>query len=83
MIPPKTDNQGILSIKPRAIEERSSLRTVVQARAIAKELLDKTFKEPEINVAPDVDLKVGDGTTLKLRATTFQMTDGWVTGVLQ
>ena len=83
LIPPKTDNQGILSIKPRAIEERSSLRTVVQARAIAKELLDKTFKKPEIDVDPNVDVKLADGSVLKLRTTTFNMTDGWVTAVLQ
>lgn len=83
LIPPKTDTKGILSIKPRAIEDKSSLRTVIQARSIAKELLDKTFKEPEIEVDANTEIDMGDGTNLRLRATRVELTDGWVTGVLQ
>lgn len=83
LIPPSTDTKGILSIKPRAIEEKSSLRNVIQARKIAKELLDKTFKEPLIEVDPNTEVDMGDGTKLRLRTTRFEMSDGWVTGVLE
>lgn len=83
LISPATDTKGILSLKPKAIEGKSSLRTVIQARSIAKELLDKTFKEPLIEVDANKEVDMGDGTTLRLRATRFQMSDGWVTAVLQ
>ena len=83
VISPATDTKGILSIKPRAIEGKSSLRNVVQARSIAKELLEKTFKEPLTEVDANTEIDMGDGTKLRLRATRFQMSDGWFTGVLE
>lgn len=83
LLPPATDTKGILSLKPKAIEGNSSLRTVIQARSIAKELLDKTFKEPLIEVDANTEVDMGDGTKLRLRATRFQMSDGWVTAVLE
>ncbi|MEZ6126617.1 MAG: hypothetical protein R3C49_26135 [Planctomycetaceae bacterium] len=83
LIPPKTDTKGILSIKPQAIEEKSSLRTIVQARAIAKELLDKMFKEEKIKIDPTVEVKMGDGQKMKMKATTVEMSDGWVQGILE
>lgn len=83
LIPPPTDTKGIVSIRPQAIEGRSSIRSVVQARQIAKELLDKTFQDGPVKVDPDLDLTLGDGSKLRLRLTQFQMTDGWITAVLE
>lgn len=83
LIPPPTDTKGIVAIRPQAIEGRSSIRSVVQARTIAKELLDKTFQNGPVKVDPNLDLTLGDGSTLRLRLTEFQMTDGWITAVLE
>lgn len=81
--PPKTDPKSILSLRPQAIEGRSSLRSVAQARGIAKGLIDKTFKEPEIQIEPDVMVKMGDGSDLRVTVTEFELTDGWLTVVFE
>lgn len=83
LIPPKTGTRDILALKPKAIEGRSSPRSVIQARAVLKELLDKTFKEPEINLDSEVELDLADGTNLRLGVTAFQLSDGWLTMVMQ
>ncbi|MCA9085370.1 MAG: hypothetical protein KDA81_15010 [Planctomycetaceae bacterium] len=80
VIAPSTDVRGILSLRPRAIEGRGN---VAQARAIAKELLDKTFKEARTPIDSNVDVPLNDNRKIRLRLTTFELADGWVTGVLQ
>lgn len=83
LIPPATDAKGILSLRPQAIEGRSSLRSVAQARGIAKNLIDKTFEEPVVNIKRDVDIKMGDGSMMTLTITQFELTDGWLTTVFE
>ena len=83
LVPPATDARGILSLKPQPVEGKSSLRSVAQARGIAKEILDKAFPEPLIKVDPNLDLKMGDGSNLRLTVTRFDVNDGWITVVFQ
>jgi len=83
LIPPATDARGILSLKPQPIAGKSSLRSVAQARGIAKEILDKAFTEPLITVDPNIDLKMADKSILGLQVTLLEVTDGWITVVFQ
>ena len=83
LVPPKTDPKGILSLRPQAIQGRSSLRSVAQARGIAKGLIDNTFKEPVIRIEPDVIVKMGDGSDLRLTLTDLQLSDGWLTVIFE
>lgn len=83
LTPPATDAKGILSLRPQAIEGRSSLRAVAQARGIAKGLIDKTFKEPVIRIDPDVMIKTGDGSNIRLTLSQLELTDGWLTVVFE
>ena len=83
LIPPSTDARGILSLKPQPIEGKASLRSVAQARGIAKEILDKTFTEPLITVDPNLNLQMADKSDLSLQVTRLDITDGWITVVFQ
>lgn len=83
LIPPKTDPKSILALRPQAIEGRSSIRSVAQARKIAASLIEKTFKEPEIAIKRSVNVKMGDGSNLPLMITRFELTDGWLTVVFE
>ena len=83
LVQPATDARGILSLKPQPVEGKASLRSVAQARGIAKEILDKAFHEPIITVDPNLDLKMGDGSNLRLQVTRFDVNDGWITVVFQ
>ena len=83
LIPPATDAKGILSLRPQAIEGRSSLRSVAQARGIAKNLIDKTFEDPKVSIKRNVDIKMADGSMMTLTITRFDITDGWLTTVFE
>lgn len=83
LTPPATDAKGILSLRPQAIEGRSSLRSVAQARGVAKGLIDNTFKEPVVRIDSNLDIKMADGGSLPLRVTEFELTDGWLTVVFE
>lgn len=83
LTPPATDAKGILSLRPQAIEGRSSLRSVAQARGVAKGLIDNTFKEPVVKIKSSVDITMADGANLPLRVTQFELTDGWLTVVFE
>ncbi len=83
LIPPETDTRSVIALRPQLIEGRASPRTVIQARTVIKELLEKTFTEPEIEVDSNLDLVMGDGTNLRLQITRFEPNDGWLTVVMQ
>ncbi len=83
LIPPKTDTRSIIGLRPQLIEGRASPRSVIQARTVIRELLEKTFPEPTIPVDSNLELKMGDGSNLRLRLTRFDTTDGWLTVVMQ
>ena len=80
---PRTDPRGILSLRPRAIAGKGSLRSVAQARGIAKEILDKAFKQPVTELDSTLDLELKDRENLKLQITQLEITDGWVTLIME
>jgi hypothetical protein len=80
---PRTDPRGILSLRPRAIEGKGSLRSVAQARGIAKELLDKAFKKPLTELDSTLELELKNRENLKLQITQLEITDGWVTLIME
>jgi hypothetical protein len=80
---PRTDPRGILSLRPRAIEGKGSLRSVAQARGIAKELLDKAFKQPLTELDSTLELELKNRENLKLQITQLEITDGWVTLIME
>ncbi|MCA9051677.1 MAG: hypothetical protein KDA89_23225 [Planctomycetaceae bacterium] len=79
LIAPDTSTRGILGLYYTAIEGRTN----VQARVIAKQLLEKTFKEPRTKIDGNLEINSADNRKLRLRVTKFEITDGWVTSVLQ
>jgi hypothetical protein len=80
---PRTDPRGILSLRPRAIEGKANLRSVAQARGIAKELLDKAFKQPLTELDSTLELELKNRENLELQITQLQISDGWVTLVME
>lgn len=83
LISPNTESKNVAKvIKPRSIEERASPRSIIQARAIAKKLIEGAFKEEVKMVDTNVDLKLGGGQNLALKLSYFQISDGWVSVVL-
>ncbi|HIF00464.1 MAG TPA: hypothetical protein EYG03_08520 [Planctomycetes bacterium] len=80
---PRTDPRGILSLRPRAIEGKASLKSVAQARGIAKELLDKTFKQQSTELDSNIELELKNRENLKLQITKLEITDGWVTLIME
>jgi hypothetical protein len=80
---PRTDPRGILSLRPRAIEGKGSLRSVAQARGIAKELLDKAFKQPLTELDSTLELELKNRENLELQITQLEITDGWVTLIME
>ncbi|MEO2020039.1 MAG: hypothetical protein ABGZ53_37385 [Fuerstiella sp.] len=80
---PRTDPRGILSLRPRAIEGKAGLRSVAQARGIAKELLDKTFKQQLTELDSNIELELKNRENLKLQITKLEITDGWVTLIME
>lgn len=83
LIAPDTESKNIGKvIKPRSIEERASPRSIIQARAIAQKLIQGAFKEEVQVVDPNLEVKLGGGQTLPLTFSHFQISDGWISVVL-
>ena len=80
---PDTDPRGILALRPRAIEGKSSLKSVAQARGIAKELLDKAFKQPLTELDSNIELELQNRENLTLQITKLEITDGWATVIME
>lgn len=84
VISPNTESKNIAKvIKPRSIEERASPRSIIQARAIAQKLIAGAFKEEVQVIDTQVDVKLGGGQDLPLTLTYFQISDGWISAVLE
>lgn len=80
---PNTESRTIARvIKPKSIEEGASPRSIIQARAIAKKLIDGAFKEDIQTIDANVDVKLGGGQTLPLTFSHFEISDGWISAVL-
>ena len=82
MTPPDTSTRGIIALKPKPLEGRASPQTVIQARAVIKNLLVKTFPDPTIEVDSVVQVEMADGSPLELRIKTLELTDGWLTVIM-
>lgn len=83
LISPNTESKNIAKvIKPRSIEERASPRSIIQARAIAQKLIQGAFKEEVQVIDPNIEVKLGGGQTLPLTFNHFQISDGWISVVL-
>lgn len=83
LTPPDTDAGGALSLRPQPIEGGRSLRGVAQARAVALELLKKTFKDPVTYLSSMVQIQLPDNGPLNLQITDFDISDGWLTVVFE
>lgn len=83
LIAPNTESKNIAKvIKPRSIEERASPRSILQARAVAQKLIQGAFKEEVQVVDPNVEVKLGGGQVLPLSFSHFQISDGWISVVM-
>ena len=80
---PRTDPRGILALRPQAIEGKASLKSVAQARGIAKELLDKAFKEPLTELDSNIELELKNRENLTLQITSLEISDGWATLIME
>lgn len=84
LISPNTESKNIAKvIKPRSIEERASPRSIIQARAIAKKLIEGAFKEEVKVIDTNLDIKLGGGQNLPLTLSYFQISDGWISAILE
>ena len=84
LIAPNTESKNIAKvIKPRSIEERASPRSIIQARAIAQKLIEGAFKEEVKVLNTNVDVKLGGGQNLAMSLSYFQISDGWISLVLE
>ncbi|GAB5440847.1 MAG: hypothetical protein Fues2KO_11960 [Fuerstiella sp.] len=78
--PPGTTTRDIIALRPRSLDGQSS---AVQARVVIKELLEKTFPEPTIDVDPNLELELADGSKLNLTTTGLDVMDGWLTVIME
>lgn len=80
LTPPGTTTRDIVALKPRSLDGSSS---PVAARVVIKELLEKTFPEPTVEVDPNLELDLADGSSLQLTTTDMSVMDGWLTVIME
>lgn len=83
LTPPGTTTRDIVGLKSGPLVGRASPRTVIQARKVIQELLQKTFQEPTITRDASFSVELSEENTIDLAITAIEISDGWLTLVME